>query len=469
MRQLFENWEERNKFLAKRFMLRKWFMQVKKLKERDAIFDKAMSVLDKKSLADNVNTISNVSQTQKVLNAVPVARSLDFFNKLRIIWKDYDKIRKRFMAILGKYVESEEEKRIGYMRRKLIQWNETAKKITTEIKKSKAARWIGERFKIGRARKNWKDLADKYDMFKNNNLLWEVRRKLINGLRLRDMFDKLKKDLVKTGYDQFKEGAKFNNQVRYLRSVFSNDDRYYYPYKIHYFQRWVNKTRKLREREEALKESFNLISKKSITLAAETIKDACLVRGLQTIVPVARSYDFLDRLRKIAERKADYFKFRDNLVSVKDEVDAEAKYKLIRRIYKVYYYKLLDRLFGRLQSLQEEYKRNHANYLFYKLLLTKRETGNRIESFELSPTKNKLSFKGKSAKRIKAPEDKSVTGMILPSLVRYLDEKFIGVKAWAMNNLINKWRAEKFAKMYKIFSNKITVPPKRDLVDLMTA
>jgi hypothetical protein len=469
MRQLFENWEERNKFLAKRFMLRKWFMQVKKLKERDAIFDKAMSVLDKKSLADNVNTISNVSQTQKVLNAVPVARSLDFFNKLRIIWKDYDKIRKRFMAILGKYVESEEEKRIGYMRRKLIQWNETAKKITTEIKKSKAARWIGERFKIGRARKNWKDLADKYDMFKNNNLLWEVRRKLINGLRLRDMFDKLKKDLVKTGYDQFKEGAKFNNQVRYLRSVFSNDDRYYYPYKIHYFQRWVNKTRKLREREEALKESFNLISKKSITLAAETIKDACLVRGLQTIVPVARSYDFLDRLRKIAERKADYFKFRDNLVSVKDEVDAEAKYKLIRRIYKVYYYKLLDRLFGRLQSLQEEYKRNHANYLFYKLLLTKRETGNRIESFELSPTKNKLSFKGKSAKRIKAPEDKSVTGMILPSLVRYLDEKFIGVKAWAMNNLINKWRAEKFAKMYKIFSNKITVPPKRDLVDLMKA
>ena len=469
MRQLFENWEERNKFLAKRFMLRKWFMQVKKLKERDAIFDKAMSVLDKKSLADNVNTISNVSQTQKVLNAVPVARSLDFFNKLRIIWKDYDKIRKRFMAILGKYVESEEEKRIGYMRRKLIQWNETAKKITTEIKKSKAARWIGERFKIGRARKNWKDLADKYDMFKNNNLLWEVRRKLINGLRLRDMFDKLKKDLVKTGYDQFKEGAKFNNQVRYLRSVFSNDDRYYYPYKIHYFQRWVNKTRKLREREEVLKESFNLISKKSITLAAETIKDACLVRGLQTIVPVARSYDFLDRLRKIAERKADYFKFRDNLVSVKDEVDAEAKYKLIRRIYKVYYYKLLDRLFGRLQSLQEEYKRNHANYLFYKLLLTKRETGNRIESFELSPTKNKLSFKGKSAKRIKAPEDKSVTGMILPSLVRYLDEKFIGVKAWAMNNLINKWRAEKFAKMYKIFSNKITVPPKRDLVDLMKA
>ena len=122
MRQLFENWEERNKFLAKRFFVRKWFMQVKKLKERDAIFDKAMNVLDKKLLTDNVNTLSEVSQTQKVLRAIPVARSVSFFQKLRIMWKDYDKIRKRFMAILGKYVESEEEKRLGYMRRKLIQW-----------------------------------------------------------------------------------------------------------------------------------------------------------------------------------------------------------------------------------------------------------------------------------------------------------------------------------------------------------
>ena len=444
-------------------------MQLKKLKERDAKFDDALKVLDKKLLSDNVQTISDVCHTKKVLNAVPVARSTDFFNKLREIWKDYDKIRKRFMKILGKYVESEEEKRIGYMRRKLIQWNENAKKITVEVEKSKVSKWIADKFKISRARKMWKDLADKYDMFKNNSILWEVRRKLINGLRLRDMFDKLKKDLVKTGYEQFKEGARFNNQIRYLRKVFGHDDRYYYPYKIHYFQRWVNNTRKLREREEALKESFKLISKKSITLAADTVKNACLIRGLKTIVPVARSYDFLDRLRKIAERKTDYNKFREHLVSVKDEVDAEAKYKLIRRLYKVFYYKLIDRMFGRLQSLQEEYKRNHANYLFYKLLLTKRETGNRIESFESGPTPKKISFKGKSAKKIKVPEDRSVTVMVLPSLVRYLDDKFKDAKSWAMDNLINKWRAEKFAKLIKTLSNKTTVPPKRDLVDLMKA
>ena len=306
-------------------------------------------------------------------------------------------------------------------------------------------------------------------MFKNNSLLWEVRRKLINGLRLRDMFDKLKKDLVKKGYEQFKEGARFNNQIRYLRKVFGHDDRYYYPYKIHYFQRWVNNTKKLREREEALKESFKLISKKSITLAAETIKNACLVRGLKTIVPVARSYDFLDRLRRIAERKTDYSKFRDNLVSVKDEVDAGAKYKLLRNLYKMYYFNYIANMFGKLQNLQEEYKRNHANYLFYKLLLTKRETGNRIESFESGPSPKKISFKSKSTKKAKVPEDRSVTVMVLPSLVDYLDDKFKDVKYWALDKLITKCKAEKFAKLIKNLSNKTIVPPKRDLVDLMKA
>ena len=78
MRTLFENWEERNKFLAKRFFIRKWFMQVKKLKERDAKFDKAMNVLDKKSLADNVNTLTDVSQTSKIMKAVTTARAVDF-------------------------------------------------------------------------------------------------------------------------------------------------------------------------------------------------------------------------------------------------------------------------------------------------------------------------------------------------------------------------------------------------------
>jgi hypothetical protein len=150
------------------------------------------------------------------------------------------------------------------------------------------------------------------------------------------------------------------------------------------------------------------MSLKSLNLAADAVKNACLLRSLNNIVPVARSYDFLDRLRRIAERNSDYNKFKDNLVSVKDEVDAEAKEKLLRRLYKVYYYKLIDKMFGRLQNLQEEYKKNHANYFFYKLLLSKRETSNKEDSLEITPKQKKMTFKGKTQKKLKAPEDRSV-------------------------------------------------------------
>ena len=119
MRQLFENWEERNKFLAKRFFTRKWYMQVKKLKERDATFDKALGILDKKSLTDNVNTLTDVSQANRILKAVNAARAVDFFTHLRRIWGDWDKVRRRILAIMGKYLESEEDKRINYLRRKI--------------------------------------------------------------------------------------------------------------------------------------------------------------------------------------------------------------------------------------------------------------------------------------------------------------------------------------------------------------
>ena len=206
MRQLFTNWDERNKFLAKRFFVRKWFMQVKKLKQRDEVFDKAMSLLDKKNLSDNVNTLNEVSITHRIVKAVPVARAKDFFTNLRRIWGDWDKVRRRILDIMGTYLESEEEKRINYLKRKLLQWKDNAKKLTVEGARNKVARWAEQKYKLAIARKNWRDLADKYDMYINNTLLYQVKSRLKNWLKLRDMAEKIRFRITKVANDQFKEG-----------------------------------------------------------------------------------------------------------------------------------------------------------------------------------------------------------------------------------------------------------------------
>ena len=108
MKSLFTNWEERNKFLAKRFFIRKWYMVVKKAHNRNSYLDKAMQAIDKKYLTNCAITLGDINQSIKINKAVPVARAVDFFTQLRKIWGDWDKIRRRILGIMGKYLESEE-------------------------------------------------------------------------------------------------------------------------------------------------------------------------------------------------------------------------------------------------------------------------------------------------------------------------------------------------------------------------
>ena len=117
MRSLFENWEERNKFLAKRFFIRRWFMQVKKIKQRDEALDNSLKVVDKKLLENSVINMTDALEIKRVSNAVPVARAVDFFTNLRRLWGDWDKVRRRILAIMGKYIESEDDKKIITMER----------------------------------------------------------------------------------------------------------------------------------------------------------------------------------------------------------------------------------------------------------------------------------------------------------------------------------------------------------------
>ena len=123
---------------------------------------------------------------------------------------------------MGKYLESEEEKRVNYLRRKLLQWKDTAKKSTEEISKNKVAKFIENKYKIANARKNWKDLADKYDVYVNNSLLYQVKSRLKNWLKLRDMAQKVRNRLTKTGLDQLKEGVEFKKILTLMRTLFEN-------------------------------------------------------------------------------------------------------------------------------------------------------------------------------------------------------------------------------------------------------
>ena len=225
-------------------------MQVKGGKKRDAILEDALKTIDKKLLTNSVTNLADVMQTKKVSNAVSIARAADFFTQLRKIWGDWDKVRRRILNIMGKYLESEEEKRMNYLKRKLLQWKDNARLLTKEAAKRRIVRWSIERSSTANARKNWRDLSGKYDMYINKSYLFQLKTRLRNWLKLRDMAEKLRNRFTIVGLAQYKEGIEFKKILIMMRSLFTNwEERNKFLAKRFFTRKWFMQVKKMKQRE----------------------------------------------------------------------------------------------------------------------------------------------------------------------------------------------------------------------------
>ena len=191
LKQLVENWDERNRLLTLRHYLKKWDDKAKKLKERDDALDRAMDEINKRILTNTIDTMNNACVSAKPLKSIPVARAYDVFDRLRKQYYDWVKLRELWMQLMEKYMVNAEQRLNDLLRKKIRQWRDKAKKMTEEAAKRRIAKWLEERYRIANARKNWIDLATKYDLFCNNRLLYEIRKRLAQFAKARDMVDRL--------------------------------------------------------------------------------------------------------------------------------------------------------------------------------------------------------------------------------------------------------------------------------------
>ena len=168
--------------------------------------------------------MNNACVSAKPLKAIPVARAYDVFDRLRKQYYDWVKLRELWMQLMEKYMVNAEQRLNDLLRKKIRQWRDKAKKMTEEAAKRRIAKWLEERYRIANARKNWIDLATKYDLFCNNRLLYEIRRRLAQFAKARDMIDRLRFRFTKTGKDQFTDGIKFISFLRFLKQLVENWD-----------------------------------------------------------------------------------------------------------------------------------------------------------------------------------------------------------------------------------------------------
>ena len=474
LNKIFDNqfWKNRENILRK--YLYKWEENTRKLQLRDEALDRALEEINKRILVSNVDIMSDAMCSEKIIRSVPLARTKDFLEKLKNKYKLWKILYRKLLKLLRKYIDNGEDLKKNLLRKKLRQWLKNALKKQQENAKSRIARWIENRYRIANARKNWKKLVDKYDLYKNNGDLNYIRKKLKNYALLKSLTKKLRNKFEKTGKDQFDNGVKHFKLLLFLRKLFDNwDKRNRILLLRNYLNKWDEKAQKLKLRDEILNDALEKINRKNIINNINTIKNASISKKITSATPVARTYDFLNKFKDIAFRNRYYKKLRRDLIHSKEDINNKYKQILMTKLYKIYYYKIIDNLFNKLKKIQDDYKKKHIkNFLellsFYALL-SKCGISQKTTSKDLEPNTINLKFKGKRHKKTHKPQDKSVVKMILPSLVKFLNDKFLSQKKWANDKILNYYRSKKFADLYKKWSNKTIIPPKRDLVDLIKA
>ena len=100
-------------------------------------------------------------------------------------------------------------------------------------------------------------------MYVQKRPLYDLRKRLIEFLTLRDLTDKLRYRFTKTGKDQLKEGVDYITLLKFLKKLFENwDDRNRLLILRKYLKKWNDKARKLKEREDRLKDALDEIEKR---------------------------------------------------------------------------------------------------------------------------------------------------------------------------------------------------------------
>ena len=93
---------------------------------------------------------------------------------------------------MAKSIEIKDEKIINYIKEKLFQWKDNAKKLTKEISGKRIGKYIKNIYRITTVSQKWRLLSIKYDIFIQKTVSSELKRRIRNWLKLRDMSEKLK-------------------------------------------------------------------------------------------------------------------------------------------------------------------------------------------------------------------------------------------------------------------------------------
>ena len=151
-------------------------------------------------------------------------------------------------------------------------------------------------------------------------------------------------------------------------------------------------------------------------------------------------------------------------------LEPQKKNNLIKKLFKVYAYKVLDKLFDDLEKIQNDnatpLKKEFLDLLYFNLKKKSERVYSDKKESETVPKNKKTSFRLKKPTLVKGDQKKKLIYVsLLPSLFRYINEKILRQKQEGFDAIKKKSDANKFCELYKRWTEKQELEPKKELVD----
>ena len=355
----------------------------------------------------------------------------------------------------------------------LRKWQYKTKLLTAKNNAKTISEFCKDILKHKAAVKNWKKLSNK---LKQNDILEDIDE--INYyLRYLIGLKKLQKPLLhnvqKYVMDNLDKNQCLQKFLYKIRPYFDKNDEFWKKNLMkEYFDKWRNKTKKLLNREEVLEKVLDNLEKYMLNNDVETMAQIQILKKFLHDFPLLRAVGFLRKLKDISKQKGKNEDLAKDLILAKDNIQPQKKNILIKKLFKVYAYKVLNKLFDKLQNQREKnaepLKKNLLNKLYKNLIKKYEQKYKDKKELEAKPKNIRTSFKLKKQNEnppIKDNKNKLVYIYILPALVKYLNDKLRSRKEDAFNTIRKNVNNEKFCQLYKRWAEKQELEPKKELIE----
>ena len=456
----------------------------------------------KKDFLDKLYNLYKIKKLEKVLNDINDKRKSilkDVFDKLKnnnklialrnvvknkdnkinhILKKILNKWRnkafnnKYILIFLQKFIHSKEKNNDNILRSALYTWLYKAMLQKVTQKEKIIAEFMKDILKKKQCIKKWKNLVNKLRNKETKNDINNITNDLKKNKSILMIYKIIKSHANKDLIDELKNNNNMCNFKDIMKNIFiSLNDKYNGNDLQKYFDIWKNKSKKLTKRLDKLKELTDTLDKKQARDDANTIYQVMLIKKLFNDLPKLYKLNALRRIKDFADNKSKNEKLADDLLRSKKDIKPKQMSPFIKKLYKVYAYKVLDNLFN---ALSKGLKRNlePTKYIVLNKMIndfTDRNKdytySNQIEK-ENKPYTKKILFKTKKHAKPRIIQDKSNIQLALISpLVNLIDKLIKKNKKYAYDKILDNHKGEKFSQLLTKYVNEQEKPNYADFIN----